>query len=144
MLLDKLTEIGVLGHERDWSSHYLMNHTQPVELQGMTSCPVGISVGVPQGSILGPLLFLLHVNDLPGMTSECSILMYADDTVLFCSSPQAFLITNKLNNKLRKIERWLFGNSLFINVTKTEAMLFGTAQRIALQTLLIYILMVNR
>ena len=131
VLLDKLTEIGVLGHERDWFSHYLMNRTQSVEFQGVTSCPVGISVGVPQGSILGPLLFLLHVNDLPGMTSECSILMYADDTVLFCSSPQAFLIANKLNNELREIERWLFDNSLFINKTKTEAMLFGTAQRLS-------------
>ena len=131
VLLDKLTEIGVLGHERDWFSHYLMNRTQSVEFQGVTSCPVGISVGVPQGSILGPLLFLLHVNDLPGMTSECSILMYADDTVLFCSSPQASLIANKLNNELREIERWLFDNSLFINKTKTEAMLFGTAQRLS-------------
>ena len=131
VLLDKLTEIGVLGHERDWFSHYLMNRTQSVEFQGVTSCPVGISVGVPQGSILGPLLFLLHVNDLPGMTSECSILMYADDTVLFCSSPQASLIANKLNNELREIERWLFDNSLFINKTKTEAMLFVTAQRLS-------------
>ena len=65
------------------------------------------------------------------MTSECSILMYADDTVLFCSSPQASLIANKLNNELRRIERWLFDYSLFINVTKTEAMLFGTAQRLS-------------
>ena len=57
--------------------------------------------------------------------------MYADDTVLFCSSPQASLIANKLNNELREIERWLFDNSLFINKTKTEAMLFGTAQRLS-------------
>ena len=108
-----------------------MNHTQSVEFQGVTSCSVGISVGVPQGSILGLLLFLLHIDDLSGMTSECSILMYADDTVLFCSSPQASLIANKLNTKLCKIECWLFDNSLFVNVTKTEAMLFGTAQRIS-------------
>ena len=99
VLLDKLTKIGVLGLERDWFSHYLMNRTQSVEFQGVTSCPMGISVRVPQGSILGPLLFLLHVNDLPGMTSEYSILIYADDTVLFCSPPQASLIANKLNNE---------------------------------------------
>ena len=131
VLLDKLTKIGVLGLERDWFSHYLMNHTQSVEFQGVTSYSVGISVGVPQGSILGRLLFLLHIDDLSGMTSECSILMYADDTVLFCSCPQASLIANKLNTKLCKIKRWLFDNSLFVNVTKTEAMLFGTAQRIS-------------
>ena len=102
-----------------------------VEFHGVTSNPEGVSIGVPQGSILGPLLFILHVNDLPEAVSECSILMYADDTVLFCSSSQASTIEMKLNEELFKIERWLFSNSLFINVKKTEAMLFGTAARLA-------------
>ena len=97
----------------------------------MTSNPEGVSIGVPQGSILGPLLFILHVNDLPEAVSECSIVMYADDTVLFYSSSQVSTIEMKLNEELLKIERWLFSNSLFINVKKTEAMLFGTAPRLA-------------
>ena len=72
-----------------------------------------MSIGVPQGSILGPLLFTLHVNDLPEAVSECSILMYAGDTVLFYSSSQVSTIEMKLNEELLKIERWLFSNSLF-------------------------------
>ena len=63
--------------------------------------------------------------------SECSILMYADDTVLFYSSSQVSTIEMKLNEELLKIERWLLSNSLFIDVKKTEAMLFGTAPRLA-------------
>ena len=68
--------------------------------------------------------------DLPEAVSECSILMYADDTVLFYSSSQVSTIEMKLNEELLKIERWLFSNSLFINVKKTGAMLFGTAPRL--------------
>ena len=83
-----------------------------MEFHGVTSNPEGVSVGVPQGSIFGPLLFILHVNDLPEAASECSILMYADDTVLFCSSSQASTIEMKLNEELFKIERWLFSNTV--------------------------------
>ena len=64
------------------------------------------------------------MNDLPEAVSECSILMYVDDTVLFYSFSQVSTIEMKLSEELLKIERWLFSNSLFINVKKTEAMLF--------------------
>ena len=98
----------------------------------MTSTPEAISVGVPQGSILGPLLFILHVNNLPEVVSECNILMYADDTVIYCSSSKASVIQDKLIANLSKIEQWLSFNSLFINVTKTEALLFGNSFSITL------------
>ena len=83
---------------------YLSNRTQVVEFQGVTSNPKAISAGVPQGSILGPLLFILHIDDLTEVVSECNILMYADDTVLYCLSSQASVIQDKLNAKLSKIE----------------------------------------
>ena len=69
----------------------------------MTSASEAVSTGVPQGSILGPLLFILHINDLPEVVSDCNILMYADDTVLYCSSSQASVIQEKLNAELSKI-----------------------------------------
>ena len=61
--------------EHGWFTDYLSNRTQVVEFQGVTSAPEAISVGVSQGSILGPLLFILHINDLPEVVSECNILM---------------------------------------------------------------------
>ena len=86
VLLIKLSNLGILDKEHGWFTDYLSNRTQVVEFQGVTSTPEAISTGVPQGSILGPLLFILHINDLPEVVSECNILMYADDTVLYCSS----------------------------------------------------------
>ena len=102
LLLDKLTTVGVSGPEHEWFTDYLRNRTQVVEFHGVNSNPEGVSIGVPQGSILGPLLFILHVNDLPEVVSECSILMYADDTVLFYSSSQVSTIEMKLNEELLK------------------------------------------
>ena len=91
-------------------------------------CHLILTVGVPQGSIL---LFILHINDLPDAVVQCSVLIYADDTVLFCTAKQASVIKDKLNGDLASIGRWLYENSLFLNVAKTEAMLFGTAPRLS-------------
>ena len=101
-----------------------------MEFQGVSSDPEGVAVRVPQGSILGPLLFILHVNDLPDAAVQCSVLIYADDTVLFYSAKQASAIEEKLNEELASIRRWLHENSLFLNIAKTEAILFGTAPRL--------------
>ena len=73
ILLAKLSNMGIVGREHDWFSDFLTNRIQVVEFQGVTSPPDTISVGVPQGSILGPLIFILHINDLPQVISECSI-----------------------------------------------------------------------
>ena len=126
-LLNKLSTLGILDKAHGWFADYLSNRTQVVEFQGVTSTPEAIFVGVPQGSILGPLLFIQHITDSPEVVSECSILMYTDDTVLYCSSSKASVIQDKLIADLSKIEHWLSFNSLFIKVTKTEAMLFETA-----------------
>jgi hypothetical protein len=70
------------------------------------------------------------VNDLPDEIRNCNILMYADDTVLFCSGSDVSTIEKILNDELNLIADWLRENSLFVNVTKTESMLFGTAARL--------------
>ena len=81
LLLDKLSNLGVGDRELKWFKDYLRDRTQAVEFQGVLSDPEGVAVGVPQGLILGPLLFILHVNDLPDAAVQCSVLMYANDTV---------------------------------------------------------------
>ena len=80
---------------------------------------------------ISPLLFVLHVNDLPRVTRHCQVLMYADDTVAFYSGKLALTIESKLIEDLDIIGSWLRNNSLFLNVTKTEAMLFGTQARLS-------------
>ena len=102
VLLNKLSNLWIVDKEHGWFTDYLSNCTQIVEFQGVTSTPEAISLGVPQGSILSPLLFILH-NDFPEVVSECNILKY--DT----AHPPKPL--------------WLSFNSLFIYVTKTYAML---------------------
>ena len=105
LLLDKLSNLGVIDRELKWFKDYLRDCTQVMEFQGVWSDSEGVAVGVPQGSILGPLLFILHINDLPDSAVQLSALIYADDWVLF-TTKQASVIEDKLNGDLASIGRW--------------------------------------
>ena len=126
-LLQKLSYMGVLDKELAWFKDYLHDRTQVLDFQGVSSDLEPISIGVPQGSNLGPLLFILHVNDLPNVMNCCSMLMYADDTILFYTASKVNALQERLNEELKVIECWLRQNNLFLNVYKTEAMVFGTS-----------------
>lgn len=128
VLLHKLSVLGVLDREHEWFVNYLSARTrdQVVRFQGLLSESEPIVTGVPQGSIIGPLLFVIHVNDLPDIVRHCSILMYAYYTVLFFSGVTASIIENNFNAELELVGLWLINNSLFLNITKTESVLFGT------------------
>ena len=81
-------------------------------------------VGVPQGSILGPLLFLIYVNDLPSNVNICDITLYADDTVLFCSAKYAIELEQKLNSDLLNLSHWFAANCLTLNTLRCKFMVF--------------------
>lgn len=81
----------------------------------MFSEPEFITTGVPQGSILGPMLFVMYVNDLPNVVCSCSILMYADDTVLFFANSDISVTQEKLNDDLSLMGTWLRDNCLVLN-----------------------------
>ena len=85
LLLKKLYAQGIVDQEYEWFTDYLKGRTQVFEFQEAFSDADSICVGVPQGSILRPLLFVLYVNDSPTVARKCSMLMYADETVLFYS-----------------------------------------------------------
>ena len=128
ILLDKLSYYGICGVENLMLRTYLSNRHQYVEYNDSKSETKSISIGVPQGSILGSLPFLIYINDLPRVSRVFSMLMYADDTTLYCNinNANSDII---LNNELCKISDWLSSNKLSLNVKKTKYMVFHTPQK---------------
>lgn len=109
---------------------YLIGRKQAVCCNGATSESVAVTSGVPQGSVLGPLLFSLYIDDLPGVLKYCRIQLFADDVQIYCAHSDSFTAVTQLNEDLQRVARWASMNSLEINYTKTKAMLYGTNQRV--------------
>ena len=112
----------------------LEGRTQMCSINGLLSSSCSLSWGVPQGTIIGPLLFLLYINDLPNCLSNCNPLMYAYDTHLTYASNKIHNIQTSLNEDLENVHNWLRANKLTLNMTKTEFMLIGTRQRLSTVT----------
>ena len=128
---EKLSQIGFNESAVVWFDDYLTNRTQSIALNCVVSDPQSLQYGVPQGSILGPLLFIIYINELPSIIQNCSIQLYADDTLLFFSSSSVALIESTLSEDLNRMISWLNSNFLFLNYSKTKIMLIGTHQRLA-------------
>ena len=128
ILLNKLKYYGVTGAANLLFQNYLSNRQQYVEYNGATSHKLKISTGVPQGSILGPLLFLIYINDLPSVSNVLQMLMYADDTTLYCNF-NSINNVNRINEELCKVSAWLSANKLALNVAKTKYIMFRTINK---------------
>ena len=109
----------------DLLSSYLAGRSQYLEFSRHKSNTLPISTGVPQGSVLGQLLFLVCINDLPLVSNIFDMLMYADDTTLYCNINQN-VAAEVINGELLKINQWLGANKLSLNVSKTKFMVFHT------------------
>ena len=121
LLLRKLTFYGFTNSALTLMNSYLRDRSQYVDLDGVTSDRQGVDVGVPQGSILGPLLFLIYVNDLPNCTNMLDSTLFADDTSLSSSFSLFTLNGNAsvstINAELDKVFKWLCVNKLSFNVS---------------------------
>ena len=130
LLLEKLSKFGVNGLELDWMKNYLADRMQRTNINGHLSEASPVQIGVPQGSILGPLFFLMYVNDLPSVTKLCKVVLYADDTALFYAADDLQQIQNSLLSDFLLVSKWMDTNRLVLNVDKTKSMIFGTHQRL--------------
>ena len=106
----KLHHYGVRGKACDWFPSYLSNRKQFVCVNGHDSDSLSLTCGVPQGSILGPLLFLLYVNDLPNASSLLTFHLFADDTNIYYSCNNLDDLESKLNNELKIVAEWMKSN----------------------------------
>ena len=113
----------------EWFKSYLGGRQQIVLANDVSSEPMNVKCGVPQGSILGPLLFLCYVNDMP-ISVTCKLLLYADDSALMIAGSDPKIIAETLSNELNSCRQWLVDNKLSLHVGKTEAILFGTKRRL--------------
>ena len=120
LLIDKLTSFGVNGVEGAWFKSYLSSRTQHVSINGVMSNRNTIKSGVPQGSILGPLVFLLFINDMPRNVVHFTVDMYADDTLMYVCHNNINTIEKCLNEDLDSLCKWLDVNLMKVNVSKTK------------------------
>ena len=129
LLINKLNSLRIKGNELNWFVSYLNNRVQAVNIGHSMSICQGIKVGVPQGSTLGPLLFIIYVNDLP-LCVDCKTVMYADDTTLLFRSSDQVSLQIDLDSNLNRIAQWFNRNKLAVNIKKTKLMLFGTTKNL--------------
>ena len=131
IILNKLEYNGIRGVANDWFASYLSNRRQFVSLFGTNSDYQTVTCGVPRGSVLGPLLFLLYIkfNDMPKCSNILEFNLFADDTNLFLDSPNILNLETNLNVELGKGSQWLYANKLSLNIEKTSFVVFHSLQK---------------
>ena len=127
-LLFKLNDIGIRGSLHEWLRSYLSNRTQKVVVKGEQSEPLKLEAGVPQGSILGPLLFIIYINDLADQVSS-NIRIYADDSSIFATGNNEQELSSRLNQDLENISAWAKKWHITFNPEKTETLSFSMGQQ---------------
>ena len=131
ILIQKLSHYGIRGAPLKWFEDYLESRYQYVQCGEITSRKMKIRCGVPQGSVLGPTLFLLYINDLPSVSNFFNFRLFADDSNLFHTFPadRTEIDANEINININKIQEWCIANKLTINSLKTKFMMIGSRRR---------------
>src|SRR5271156_2499648 len=135
ILLNRLKNIGITGLVHDWFSSYLSDRTQAVFLDGVTSDSVNLTCGIPQGSVLGPILFNIYTHPLGEIARKHGMKchFYADDTQLYTSFSvnDSSTSTKLISDCIADIRSWMQSNLLKLNESKTEVVMIGTKQQLS-------------
>lgn len=129
ILCGKLKLMGISN--TDWFMSYLKGRKQTVSVDNILSDYMPVTCGVPQGSILGPLLFLCYVNDMRiSIDQECKLILYADDSAILFAHKNPSIISQKLGQTLESCSSWLVDNKLSLHLGKTECLIFGSKRKL--------------
>ena len=131
VLLNKLYSIGLDEMSLQWFESYLSERRIVTMINNVMSNERVLTHGVPQGSLLGPLLFTIFINDLPKIFNLCHVHLYADDTVIYFSHKCPTVVESVLNDEMEYLDKWMSRNKLLINYTKTVTMLIGTRHKLS-------------
>ena len=129
ILIHKLEHYGIRGVTKLWFQDYLTNRKQVVKYGQIRSKEMLIQTGIPQGSILGPILFLLYMNDIENCSKLLSFVLFADDTNIFYSNSCLEVINEVVQTEINKVTEWLNVNKLSLNITKTKFILFRSINK---------------
>ena len=130
VLLKKLESLNLDGASLKWAESYLGSRKQRVLANGIYSSHMPVRQGVPQGSVLGPLFYIIYANDLPEIIKNCDIAMYADDTILYTANRDFGESVRKMQTDLDQLSGWCLTNGISVNVEKTKLMTFGRPKMI--------------
>ena len=125
-LFVKMKALGFQDRTLNWFKSYLTDRTQCVDLEGTISQEKPVQLGVPQGSILGPILFLIYINDMSNADTENKFIKFADDTTILSDGASLEEAVNKMNKSLEKADLWFQRNKLNLNPSKTRYMIFNS------------------
>ena len=127
ILLSKLEHYGIRGCALEWFRSYLPDRKQYVSVNGSNPNFLSFTCGVPQGSVLGPLLFLIYINDLPNASKKLTFYLFADDTNIYYESKDLFNLIKIVNKELRLVKKWLDANKLSLSIDKTNYIIFHSS-----------------
>ena len=127
ILIKKRHHCGIRGLPLLWLNNYLIKRPQFLQFKDEISNEYFSNCGVPQGTVLGPILFLIYINNIINSSKLLKLTMFADDTTLFLEDNNIVRLQENVNNELLKINNWLISNRLSINLKKTYYMIFNSS-----------------
>ena len=130
LLLGKLGNLGFSDGSIEWFNSYL-TRTQELTFNGLTSDCISVKSGIGQGTIVGPIIFLIYINDVVRTLPEIHINMYADDCMLYCTGNNWLHVFNKLQHGLINFDTWCVLNSMVLNVSKSKCLAIGSRTKLS-------------